>query len=345
MSDEANNPAAAGTGGELTVESAAGVFEKLLRPEAPVETDTVSSERTNDDEDRAEDTAPDADAQAEAEDGDEAAGTDQADEADQSDNDDSTDDSDQEPAPPARVKLPDGGEVTLEELTKGYLRQADYTRKTQEIADQRRDVTAKSAEIAQLNSALLQRLQTTEAILKASLPQPPDPRLREQDPIEFLSQESAYRARMQQLQAVMHERQQAEQRTTEQTGQQQQEYVRSETEKLLAAVPELKDKAKGEEFARTILSGAQEYGLSEAEIRSVADHRHLLILRDAIAYRKLQASKPKAVEKAKDAPPVQRPGRRPSQAEQVARVRAEKLKQLRKTGRPEDAAAIFMDLV
>lgn len=44
------------------------------------------------------------------------------------------------------VRLPDGTEVDSGELRNGYLRQSDYTRKTQEVAEQRREAEALKAE-------------------------------------------------------------------------------------------------------------------------------------------------------------------------------------------------------
>lgn len=45
-------------------------------------------------------------------------------------------------SPDITVRLPDGTEVSGEELAKGYLRQSDYTRKTQELAEQRKQLEA-----------------------------------------------------------------------------------------------------------------------------------------------------------------------------------------------------------
>ena len=52
------------------------------------------------------------------------------------------DQSEEEPADLFEVTLPGGekAEVTLDELSKGYSRQSDYTRKTEELAAQRRQL-------------------------------------------------------------------------------------------------------------------------------------------------------------------------------------------------------------
>lgn len=45
-----------------------------------------------------------------------------------------------EPTPPQTIEIEGIGEIPIEELAKGYLRQADYTRKTQELAYNRKRI-------------------------------------------------------------------------------------------------------------------------------------------------------------------------------------------------------------
>lgn len=62
------------------------------------------------------------------------------------------------------VILPDGSEITVEEARKGYLRQADYTRKTQDIARERESLaTAKQVEIKKVSDLYQQLQQFQEA--------------------------------------------------------------------------------------------------------------------------------------------------------------------------------------
>ena len=53
----------------------------------------------------------------------------------------------------AKVRLKDGTEVTLAELREGALRRDDYTRKTQELADQRRELEEQREKIDRFTSA------------------------------------------------------------------------------------------------------------------------------------------------------------------------------------------------
>ncbi len=61
---------------------------------------------------------------------------------------------------PITVEI-DGKEVTIEELKNGYLRQADYTRKTQQLANQRRELedAVRFYEHLKSNPEILQQLQ------------------------------------------------------------------------------------------------------------------------------------------------------------------------------------------
>lgn len=100
----------------------------------------------------------------------EAATNDQVDEAD-ADEDFFADDAKQSPSKgkPRTYNVPGIGDVPDEELVKGYLRQADYTRKTQELAAQQRELeqraNADTTGNAELWAALKEDPQGTVAYL------------------------------------------------------------------------------------------------------------------------------------------------------------------------------------
>src|SRR5215207_8159923 len=83
----------------------------------------------------------------------------------------------------AQVELPDGAKVTLEELTQGYLKQQDYTRKTQAVAEEKRSVQAERQTVARATQELLQYYEMAKALVRETLPQPPDPQLIDTDVI------------------------------------------------------------------------------------------------------------------------------------------------------------------
>jgi hypothetical protein len=93
------------------------------------------------------------------------------------------------------------------------------------------------------------------------------------------------------------------------TQQNVQKALAAENEALLAKVPAWRnaEKAKQEqgEIAGVLTS---HYGFTAQEVGSLIDHRHLLVARDAAAYRKLLANKDAKVKQAREAPATAKPG-------------------------------------
>lgn len=88
-----------------------------------------------------------------------------------------------------------------------------------------------------------------------------------------------------------------------------QKALAAENEALLAKVPAWRnaEKAKQEqgEIAGVLTS---HYGFTAQEVGTLIDHRHLLVARDAAAYRKLLANKDAKVKQAREAPATAKPG-------------------------------------
>jgi hypothetical protein len=109
-----------------------------------------------------------------------------------------------------------------------------------------------------------------------------------------------------------------------------QKALAAENEALLAKVPAWRnaEKAKQEqgEIASVLTS---HYGFTSQEVGSLIDHRHLLVARDAAAYRKLLANKDAKVKQAREAPATAKPGATaaPNGRAEFAKVKA-KVKEL-----------------
>ncbi len=74
----------------------------------------------------------------------------------------------------------------------------------------------------------------------------------------------------------------------------------------------------------------QHYGFNEAEVAGIVDHRMVLVARDAMKYRMLQANKTAKVQQVRTAPPVIKPGAQQDKGKVEARS---DLKQFREAGR------------
>lgn len=227
----------------------------------------------------------------------------------------------------------EGKTFKLSELTKGYLRQQDYTRKTQEAAEQRKAAEREAAEAAQLKQQLSEALKTwaipteqepnwAELVTKLTPQEYNQRRLRWED---VQKKRDAARAEFIALQTAERQR-----------------IVQEETQRLMEAVPEWKDPEKFHEGTQKIVKGAATYGFSAEEIAQVTDHRMIRVLRDAQAWQELQRAKASVEKKTAEVKPMLKPGAKPNraQAEEVARQKARE--RLKKTGSIEDAVALIL---
>lgn len=256
-----------------------------------------------------------------------------------------------EPVEKPKVRLSDGTEVDLDEVEewrKGALRQSDYTRKTQELAAQRKEYEQRQAEIAQKTTQVQQQIDFAIAVAEAYLPKPPSPDMLDTDPIGYLQQKEHYEAKVYELRQLYETRERHNHEQNAQRLQTFEEMKRKEGEALLSAMPQLKDRAKLESFQKDILEALPHYGFSADDLKSVYDHRLVRVIGDAAAYRKLMASKPKVEAKTKEAAPVapvQPAGKRTSAAEAEGRVVKDLRNELRKTGSRHAATKLIAKML
>jgi hypothetical protein len=245
--------------------------------------------------------------------------------------------------PKYRVKVDnDEVEVDVDELIKGYSRTSDYTRKTQQLAEQRKAIEAEKVKIeeaSKLRDQYAQRLQVIEQVLAQS-PQEDLAALKETDPIGYAVKMAEQVEREKQLAAVRQERAQLAQRQQAEQQARLQAQIVQEAERLRTAIPDLADEAKGEVVRKEIKDFARSIGFSEQELAQVYDHRAVVTLYKAMQYDKLQKSKPATAKRVAEAPKTLRPGT--TQQSDPKQDVVKKLKgQLRKTGKQRDAAKLF----
>ncbi len=179
-------------------------------------------------------------------------------------------------------------QVTEAELLKGYRRQGDFTRKFQELAEQRK---ATEVQQHQYMSATQQYIETVQALqnqLQSQGFEEPNPELEEVDPLGYLAAKDKARTRREQMQQLEEAKQQSVQEQRKQQAYNYNTLVRAENGLLLEQIPEWKD-PKVSKKARTAL---KDYGISQGftaqEMDGVADHRAVLLMRKAMAYDELK---------------------------------------------------------
>jgi hypothetical protein len=264
----------------------------------------------------------------------------------QEESDEAEDDNSEEATEQPKYRVKAAGEereVTLDELIRGYQLEADYTRKTQSLAEERKAVEAertKIQEAAQARDLYAQRLQIIENMLSQQQPQENLEELKEIDPIGYAVKVAEQQQRDKQLAAIQSERARIAQQQDAERTELISKHVAAEAAKLQQAIPDFADKEKGESIRKDIRNFAKSIGWSDEELASVYDSRAVLTLYKAMQYDRLVSNKPEVTKKVSQAPKMLKAGA--SQQRNLDQEQVKKQKQqLKRTGRVADAANVF----
>ena len=248
-----------------------------------------------------------------------------------------------EEQPSYTVKV-DGNEmdVTLDELLRGYSREADYTRKTSELSLEKSKVNdmmqQSQSEINQKLSKLTELTSMAQGQLQAEYSNIDFEKLYEDDPVEAARLEHKMRKRAENLQQIQEE-------TKANQANEFAKYVGEQQAKISTLIPEFNDPAKATKLKSDMRSYLSKLGYGDQEINSVYDARQVLLIKDAMTYDRLKKSNVKVTKKVSQAPRVVKPGVASSKSDQLAQARKDKLNRLKKSGNVKDAAKIFKDFL
>ena len=209
----------------------------------------------------------------------------------------------------------DGKEVsvTLDELQKGYSRTQDYTRKTQQIAEVRKQVEQETHAVRAEREQYAQLLGALQAQLQSSEPQVDLERLYHEDPIEWVRQKEVMRERQEKLGAIQSEQQRLSQVAQYEQQRAMEAQLASQQEALLAALPDWKDPKKAKAEKALVIESAKAAGFTDEDLKSVYDHRLVLLLRKAALFDQM-------VSKRQGIKPVVNNGPRPAKPGAAGRV-------------------------
>lgn len=206
-------------------------------------------------------------------------------------------------------------ELTKAELADYYkngLRQADYTKKTMEAAEQRKAAEAETTKAREERQKYAQGLQQTQALLQAQLHEQSQidwNTLLQTDPVEYLKQQHLANQRQARLQQIQQEQQQLHAKTQQEQAQQMRAFLQAQQDELLAKLPEWKDESKAKAEKTAIKDYLKGEGLDDAQIDNITDHRVILLSRKAMLYDQMMAKAKAAAKKVENLPQkVERPG-------------------------------------
>ena len=232
--------------------------------------------------------------------------------------------------------------VTLDELRNGYSRDADYRRKTEDLAydkkqfqteseKQRQDYSTKLSELNQMMSVAQQQLNAE--INSADLE-----KLYEEDPTEAARIEHRLKKKQEKLNQAM-------QKTQSEQKKQFDGFLQDQQRKLVQKMPEFSNPDKASQLKSSMKSTLNSYGFNDQEIAQVYDHRIVMLVNDAMKFRSMQKAKPNMAKKISKPGKVFSSGVKQSKADINLKTRKDKLSRLRKSGSTKDAASIFLDMI
>jgi len=227
--------------------------------------------------------------------------------------------------------------ATIGELKRSAAGQ-DYIQKGME------DNAKVKKQLEQTTQALQEDRQKLNAILQAyengDAPRPPvmpNKELQQSDPLGYLEQMEQYRQDVEafsKFKAQAEEQANANQRIAYE---QDQIYAAEQAEILRKEMPELNDPEKSKQLLEDIQTVAVDYYQVPVEILGNLKHTwEFKIVRDAVAYRKLQTSKTKVVEKTKGARPMVKAGAKKTASGTKVMKQKEARSKMQKSGSLDD---------
>jgi len=198
-------------------------------------------------------------------------------------------------------------EVELDELLRGYSRTSDYTRKTQAAAELRKAAEVEQAAAREERQHYAKQLEQIKSQL-ADVGEPDWTRLVSEDPLEYVRQRAVWDQRKDRLAAIDSEQKRVAELHARDEHNRRQALVLEEERKLHLALPDWKDPRKSKAEREGVIDYARSVGFSDEELGSLFDHRALVVMREAMMYRKMVAEAKKTVEKAPTGPKAAKPG-------------------------------------
>lgn len=237
-------------------------------------------------------------------------------------------------------------ELTLTELKSLAQQGADYTKKTQQVAEQRKALQAEQQAIEEakyMRDAYAERLQAMEQLLNAQQPMEDLESLKDSDPIGYAVRVAEMSQNKEKLYAIQAERQRIAELQQAEQQQGMQQYLSQQAAVLSESLPEYSDPVKGEALRSDLRTFAKNLGFSDQELSAVRDARHVMALYKAMQYDKLQQSKPQLNKRVSEPPKTIKSGNSNTAVNTDQHKKA--MAQLQKSGKVRDAASAFENFI
>ncbi len=236
-------------------------------------------------------------------------------------------------------------EVTQDELLNGYQRQQAYTKRSQELAEQRKAFEAEAQQVAQMRDAYAQQLEQLSQYNQQTLSDAEpdwDALSKEYSAEELFLYKTKLDQQKEQARQVEAERQVIAQQQAQEQQAQMQQHLAAQREEMLNRIPQWRDEDKRTSEREQVIKYAQQsVGFSPQEIANASDARAIELLYKAWQWDNLQSKKPAAKKKASKAPKMAKAGQPKTKAQVASRQRQKSLSKLNNE-RSVDAAVNYL---
>ena len=231
-------------------------------------------------------------------------------------------------------------DVDLEELKAGYQKDADYRRKTEEIAIEKRELKAEEDRLKNQYSTKMEDLNSLVVTLNAEINNDMNSKeldaLWDEDPTEAARVDRRIQKRKQSIQ-------QAQQKLRDHQQSQFQELLKEEQKKLHMKHPEIADPIKGATVKSNIMNYLSSKGFSNEDVARIYDSRYFDVIMDGMNFTKAKSVKPGLVsKKVKPTTKFVKSGVKSTKEELNSKSRLNQIKTLKKSGSPKDATDLLL---
>lgn len=230
-------------------------------------------------------------------------------------------------------------DVDLEELKAGYQKDADYRRKTEELAIEKRELKAEEDRLNKQYSTKMEDLNSLVATLNAEINNDMNSKeldaLWEEDPTEAAKVDRRIQKRKNTIQ-------QAQQKLRDHQQSQFQEILREEQKKLHLKHPEIADPIKGATVKSNIMNYLSSKGFSNEDVARIYDSRYFDVIMDGMNFNKSKSVKPGLVSKKVKPTKFVKSGIKSTKEELNSKTRLNQIKTLKKSGSPKDATDLLL---
>ena len=234
-------------------------------------------------------------------------------------------------------------EITLDEALNGYQRQQTFTKRSQEIAEQRKAAEKEAAEAKQARDYYAQQLDVLAQQIQQTIPQEPDwvALAKEVTAEEYNAIRAEYDNRQSNLAKVEQERQAVAQQQAAEQEKMLHEHLRAQRSDMLNRIPQWKDDDVRNKERLEVVEYARNIGFSEQEVAQATDARAVELLYKAMQWDNLQRKKPTAKKRARQAPKMAKAGQPRTKKQVASRSRQTAMNRLNKE-RSVDAAVSYL---